>query len=131
VARFFAGETGKVATQGVPAEQEINGILKNLMNANSPQQIIGAGTTLLGIAAGRMVPLKEKVDDAKLQNLVQVLGPSAKEILVRRGFDPETMKPVNKTAGKAQFKVGDTVMYQGKPRKITAIDPATGKLTLQ
>jgi len=29
------------------------------------------------------------------------------------------------------IKVGDTVMYQGKPHKVTAIDPKTGKLTLE
>src|SRR5262249_55628077 len=52
VARFFASETGKVATGGVLAEGEINGILKNLGTDASPAAIAGAGKTLLQIAAG-------------------------------------------------------------------------------
>lgn len=130
VARFFAGETGKVATGGVPGEGEVNGILQNLKNSNSPQQIADAGKTLLGIAAGRMVPLQERIADAKLENLAPpLLGPSAKAILVRRGFDPNTMQPV-KAGAAPKFNVGDSVMYQGKLHKITAIDPKTGKLTI-
>jgi len=93
VARFFAGETGKVATGGVPAEGEINGILKSLGNEGSPEQMYGAGNSLLQIAAGRMQPLQERVNDAKLQPYVHVLGPDAKEILERHGFDSATMKP--------------------------------------
>lgn len=93
VARFFAGETGKVATGGVPAEGEINGILKNLGNSASPDQIAGAGKTLLQIAAGRATPLMERAKQAKIDNQVQVLGPDAREILTRRGFDPNTVKP--------------------------------------
>jgi hypothetical protein len=93
VARFFAGETSKVATGGVPAEGEINGILKSLGNNAGPEQIAGAGKSLLQVASGRMIPLQERVNDAKLQKLVHVLGPDARDILTRRGFDPETMKP--------------------------------------
>jgi hypothetical protein len=93
VARFFAGETGKVATGGVPAEGEINGILKNLGTDASPEAIAGAGKTLLQIAAGRATPLMERVKDAKLDNVIHVIGPDAQEILQRRGFDPQTMKP--------------------------------------
>lgn len=93
VGRFLAGETGKVATGGVPAEGEINGILSKLGTNASPDQIRGAAQTLLGIAAGRMQPLQERVNNAKIGNVVQVLGPDAKSILSRRGFDPATMKP--------------------------------------
>lgn len=92
LARFFAGETGKVATGGVPAEGEINGILKSLGTSSSPGQIADAGKTLLQIAAGRATPLMERVNESKLGNIVKVLGPDAKEILGRNGFDPETMK---------------------------------------
>jgi hypothetical protein len=93
VARFLAGETGKVASGGVPAESEIHGILDNLKTKNSPQQISDAGKTLMQVAAGRFTPLMELAKKNKLDNVVQVLGPDAKEILTRRGFDPNTMKP--------------------------------------
>ena len=33
--------------------------------------------------------------------------------------------------GAPQFKRGDSVMYQGRPHKVTAVDPQTGKLTLE
>jgi len=94
LAQFFAGETGKVATGGVPAEGEIKKILENMSTAGSPAAMEGAGKTLIGIAAGRMVPLKELRDKAGLGKFVDILGPDAQEILQRRGFDPETMKPL-------------------------------------
>ncbi len=93
VARFLAGETGKVATGGVPAEGEIKGVLANLPTNASPEQIEGAGKTIMEIASGRAVPIIEKVKDAKLDKIYPVFGADAKEILTRRGFDPETMKP--------------------------------------
>jgi hypothetical protein len=99
VARFLAGETGKVATGGVPAEGEINGILQKLSTDNSPDQLVNAGKTILQIAAGRATPLMERVHQNKLDNQIHVIGPDAKEILQRRGFDPETMKPVQQGGG--------------------------------
>lgn len=92
VARFLAGETGKVATGGVPAEGEINGILQSLGSNASPEQIRGAGQKLLEIASGRAIPLIERVKDSNLDNVVHVLGPDAQRILANRGFDPATMK---------------------------------------
>jgi hypothetical protein len=94
VARFFASETGKVASGGVPAEGEINGILKGLSSSNSPDQIAKSANSLLQIAAGRATPLMERAKAAKIDNVVQVLGPDAKAILAKNGFDPNTMKPV-------------------------------------
>lgn len=93
VARFLAGETGKVATGGVPAEGEIKGILSSLGTNASPEQISQAGKTILQIAAGRATPLMERVKNSNLDNVVHVLGPDAQEILKRQGFDPNTMKP--------------------------------------
>lgn len=109
VGRFFAGETGKVATGGVPAEGEINGILKNLGTNASPDQISGAAKTLLQIAAGRATPLMERVDKAKLGNVVQVLGPDAKQILQRNGFDPNTMKATASGVAPIALKDGTTL----------------------
>lgn len=99
VGRFLAGETGKVATGGVPAEGEIKGILGSLGNDASPEQIANAGKTLLQIASGRATPLMERVKNAKLDKQVQVIGPDAQEILKRNGFDPETMKPATVPSG--------------------------------
>ena len=96
VAQFFAGETAKVA--GEQSQGKVNDILESLKGSNSPEQIRGAGETLLGIAAGRLMPYKERLADAKLEGLAPPLvGPSEREILMRRGFDPETMQPVRKT----------------------------------
>jgi hypothetical protein len=111
LAQFFASETGKVATGGVPAEGEIKSILKSMSTSGSPEAMEGAGKTLIGIAAGRMIPLKELRDKANLQKHVDILGPDAREILARRGFDPETMKPA--TAKKAA-PGGHTIRVNGK-----------------
>ena len=94
LAQFFASETGKVATGGVPAEGEIKSILEKMSTSGSPEAMEGAGKTLIGIAAGRMLPLKDRRDKWKLDKLVDILGPDAKDVLQRRGFDPETMKPM-------------------------------------
>jgi len=100
VARFLAGETAKVATGGIPAEGEVNGILQSLGTNASPDQIRGAGQTLLQIASGRMIPLSEKAKDAHLDGVYPIVGADAKEILTRRGYDPATMKPAAaQTAG--------------------------------
>jgi hypothetical protein len=93
VAQFLAGEAGKVAKGGVPAEGEINGILKSMGSSNSPEQLKGAADSLLQLAAGRMIPLKEKADNAKINDIVQILGPDAKQILQKRGYDLNTLKP--------------------------------------
>jgi hypothetical protein len=99
VARFLAGETGKVATGGVPAEGEINGLLKSLDSNSSPDQISKVGKTILQIAAGRAVPLMEKVKADHLDNVVHVIGPDARSILTARGFDPDTLRPAGGQTG--------------------------------
>ena len=118
VARFLAGETAKVAQGGVPAEGEINGILKSLGQNASPDQMKQAGQMLLGIAAGRMIPLQETVKDAKLDNVIHVLKPDAQAILQKRGYDPNTMKPMAQAGGGASsgggFKAGDKRQVNGK-----------------
>jgi hypothetical protein len=131
VGRFLAGETGKVATGGVPGEGEINGILKNLGTDASPDQIAGAGKTLLQIAAGRAVPLQERIDSAKIGNVVHLIGPDAQAILQRNGFDPQTMKPAAPAAAPPPFPaklsqsdIGKTYTNKaGKPIKIQAVSP--------
>lgn len=110
VARFFASETGKVATGGVPAEGEINGLLKSLNNNSSPEQMFKVGQTMLQLAAGRATPLSERLKEAHLQDVKKVFGPDAQAILQRRGLDPNTMKPVQAAAAP---KKGDKRTYQG------------------
>ena len=93
VAQFFAGETAKVA--GEQSQGEVNAILDKMKTAGSPEQMRQAGQTLLQIAAGRLIPYQETINDAKLQGIAKpLLGPSEKAILQRRGFDPDTMQPV-------------------------------------
>jgi hypothetical protein len=138
VGRFLASETGKVATGGVPAEGEINGLLKSLSTDNSPEQIKKVGSKILQIASGRMVPLKEKAEDAHLTDngLVTIIGPDAKRILQKRGFDPETMKPVGGGSSGAQplpttLTAGDKgkifVNRKGETIKVIDVNPANSK----
>ena len=101
VAQFFAGETAKVA--GEQSQGEVNAILDKMKTTGSPEQMRQAGQTLLGIAAGRMIPYQEIVNQAKLQNLKDVLGPSEKAILQKRGFDPNTMQPVKQGGPQLQY----------------------------
>jgi hypothetical protein len=132
VSRLFASETGKVATGGVPAEGEVNGLLKAMSTDGSPEAMMSAGRRMLEIAAGKMTPLQERVNEAKAQGVIHIIGPDAKEILEKRGFDPNTMKPKAAAAagGKPAYQVGQSVMYNGAPHKITAIK-ADGKLVLE
>lgn len=92
VARALAGEINK-ATSGVQAEGEMKGTLDTLSSSASPEKATGAVKTMIGLMAGKLSALNEKVQDAKLGKVVHVLGPDAKEILGRRGFNPDTMKP--------------------------------------
>lgn len=115
VARFLAGETAKVATGGVPAEGEVNGILKSLGSNASPDQMKQAGQKLLQVAAGRAIPLQETVKDAKADSVIRVLKPDALAILQKNGYDPQTFKPVAKApASSGGYKAGDTRVVNGK-----------------
>lgn len=104
VAQFLAGETAKVAGENTGGA--VNEILSRLKSSNSPEQIRAAGQSLMGIAAGRLIPHKERIADAHLEGLVPPLvGPSEREILARRGFDVNTLKPAaaGGTGGQLQY----------------------------
>jgi hypothetical protein len=98
VAQFLAGEVAKLSKGGVATDGEIKQIMKELGDNGSPEQIEHAGDRLIQIAAGRAIPLQEKVQDARLGNVVKVIGPAAREILQRSGYDPETLKKRNAPA---------------------------------
>ena len=136
LAQFFASETGKVATGGVPAEGEIKSLLKSMATDGSPQAMEDAGRTLIGIAAGRMIPMKDLRDKARLNRLVDILGPDAREILTKRGFDPETMKPaarpaagtgglkyIKKAVGPNNHEIGQTADGKWHDTKTGALIP--------
>ena len=114
LAQFFASETGKVATGGVPAEGEIKGILEKMSTDGSPEAMERAGKTLIAIAAGRMEPLKQFRDEAKLEKFVTILHPDSQAILQKRGFDPETMKPVIVGKGPGQGAGSHIIHVNGK-----------------
>jgi len=111
VARFLAGETAKVATGGVPAEGQINETLKALGTDAGPEQMRQAGQKLLEIGSGRMIPLKEKRDQAHLEKQFPIVGQDAAAILQKRGFDPNTLKPAAET-GKAEGQGGYIVGHK-------------------
>ena len=129
VAQFLAGETAKAAG-GSQAEGEVTRILGSLSKNASPQQISDTGKTILQIAAGRMTPLQEKVDQSNLGNVVKIVGPDAADILQKNGYDPKTFKQAATPASlSASHKVGDTVIYNGAQHTITEIKP-NGRLVL-
>lgn len=121
VARFLAGETATVATGGVPAEGEVNGILKSLGSDASPDQIKAAGRRIVEIAAGRMIPYKNLIEKNHLEKFVDILGPHEREVLQRRGFDPETMQPV------AAGATGGIVVIDGNGREHPFTSEAAAK----
>ena len=57
--------------------------------------------------------------------------PQARAVMLKNGFDPNAVQSQHQQGGAPKFKVGDPVMYQGKSHKVTAVDPQTGKLTLE
>ena len=64
--------------------------------------------------------------DANIDDITKrympIMGGKAAQQANPTGAQSNTAKP--------QFNVGDSVMYGGKPHKVTAVDPKTGKLTL-
>ncbi len=132
VMQFMAAESAKLATGGVPAQSEIHSILSNIDTNGSPDQLRGAADTTLQVAVGKAIPLMERVKKVGLENSIDIIGPDAAEILKKRGIDPATLKKAAQQAATPAggYMVGDSVMYQGKPHKITAIKP-NGKLVLE
>lgn len=104
VAQFLAGEVGKVSTGGVPGEHEIKRVLDTLGSNSSPQQMEQAGKMIIQIGAGKLQPLNDRVKEAKLDNVVHLIGQDTKDILQKRGLNPDTMRP---EGGAVKWKAPD------------------------
>jgi len=59
----------------------------------------------------------------KVQTINQTYGSKSQPMNFGQGHPTPNSAP-------AKFKVGDSVMYNGAPHKVTSVDPNTGKLTL-
>lgn len=125
VKNFIAGEAAKVAQGGVPHEKEVQDAAAVLSAANSPDQLKGALQKLLQVAGGRMNPMIQEGKSAGLTNRnswdpsspdFTILQPDSKQILEKRGLDPNTMKPVAQGGG-----AGNTV-------RVVAPDGRTGTI---
>ena len=111
VRNMIAGEFAKVAQGGAPHEAEVQAAVDNLKAANSPAQLKAGLNRMLELAGGRMVPLNEEAKSAGLtarqswdptSKDFTVLQPSSKEIAVRRGLDPNTLKKAAPASGPAK-----------------------------
>jgi hypothetical protein len=111
VRNMIAGEFAKVAQGGAPHEAEVQAAVDNLKASNSPAQLKAGLNRMLELAGGRMVPLNEEGKSAGLtvrqswdptSKDFTVLQPSSKEIAVRRGLDPNTLKKAAPTSGPAK-----------------------------
>jgi hypothetical protein len=91
-----------------------------------------------------MVPLRERADQFHLidNGQVRILGPDAKEILARRGIDPDTLKPVRgaqNTGGipplpakLSQSDVGKPYINKdGQPIKVLGVREVNGKVQMK
>lgn len=74
-----------------------------------------------------------KVLKQDMQNRRESMDATLGEIRSRIGSTgaPATPTAPAATPAASKYKVGDTVMYQGKPHKVQGINPQTGKLILE
>jgi hypothetical protein len=129
LAQLKAAVAGEMASalKGQATDIEIANLRQNLNAAATPAQFAGAVETNLHILGAKLNTYQQRYQQQIPEDKVwSPVLPAARRVYEKHGFDP-TAAPV---AG-AGFKVGDSVMYQGKAHKITAIDPQTGKLTLE
>ena len=126
-----AGEMA-TALKGNATDQEIHEISKNIQNSNSPDQLAGFAQTSLHTLGAKLNTYDERyhaissADDPWTPVL-----PSARAVYQKYGINPvqRMQQPGAGQGNQQQYKVGDTVLYNGAPHKIT--DIKNGKLVLE
>jgi hypothetical protein len=104
----LSGEISKVFKGGEATDAEIKAVQEPFSSANSSAQLKGA-----------------------IQNAIHLMN--SKRDFLKQQYDQGIQGKPNfggGGSGTPKFNVGDSVMYQGKPHKVTAVDPQTGKLSL-
>jgi len=116
----WAGEMAS-ALKGNATDSEIANVEKAIHDTNSWEQFKGIVNENLKTLGAKMNTKYEQAQSIGINDWNPIM-PSAREVFQKHGMDP--------TRGTQGHQVGDYVMYQGKRHKITAIDPKTGKLTI-
>ncbi len=70
-----------------------------------------------------MIPLKEKRDNAHLQNQFPLVGQDAAAILQKRGFDPNTLRPSAQSGGSGVKSVTTKAERDALPKGAQYIKP--------
>jgi hypothetical protein len=130
-----AGEMA-AAMKGNATDPEIASFNKSVNDTNSPAQLAGViGNVFIPALAAKLQTFNERYHaQSSADDPWTPVLPSARAAFSRYGVDPTASAPATPQAGKAggpapQFKKGDTVMYQGKPHKVS--DVVNGKLVLE
>lgn len=129
--QFVVGETVKsIRGQGGNQKDEEEARAP-LERANSPEQLLGAMNVNLAATGGKLRALNQAVRPVIGDSKFTALDPDAQEILQKRGYDPETMKPVAKGgaggAGGISIKApnGRTYIF-ATPQQADAFKKAAG-----
>jgi len=91
--QFVAGETVKLVRNGGGDQEDMKAASANINRAGSPQQLLDALKVNFGVAGGKMQALNQAVRASTGQKDYTALDQGATDILKRRGYDTETMKP--------------------------------------
>jgi hypothetical protein len=124
-----AGEMA-AAMKGNATDPEIASFNKSVQDASSPGQLAGViGNAFLPALAAKLNTYDERYhqQSSPTDQWSPVL-PSARAVFQRYGINPLTRTAPNPAAA-PQFKIGDTVNYQGVPHKVK--DIVNGKLVLE
>lgn len=107
-----AGETAKVL-KGVATDSEVESVKKNISSASSPAQLQTALKDTLRIAGSKLRGLEYNYSQAFPEDKsFSILSPESKQTLVKRGFDPATMRPAA-PAAPAVGTVKDGYTFKG------------------
>jgi hypothetical protein len=107
---YVVGETVKLIRAGGGTEGDEKRVSDALNRAGSPQQLAEAMRINFEVAGGKMQALNQAVRPVINDPAYSALDPGATAILIRRGYEAETMKP--RAAGGP--KLGDRQTHQGR-----------------